>query len=100
MPAATYAELLALLNRAHNVATVAELLGWDEQVNLPTGAAEQRAAQQAMIAELHHALASDGRIGACLADLEGGCDKLTDDQRPVVAQARREYDRATKLPPE
>jgi carboxypeptidase Taq len=98
MPAPTYAELVALLKRAHTVATVGELLGWDEQVNLPPGAAEQRAAQHAMMAELQHALASEPRIGAGLAELERQRDTLTAEQRAVVAQARRDYDRATKLP--
>ena len=95
----TYAQLVDAIKRAHTLGTVSELLGWDEQVNLPPGAAEQRANQQAALAESQHAAASSPQLGSALAELEaaGG---LTDDQRTVVAQGRRDYDRATKLPAE
>ncbi len=95
---AAVADLVSLLKRAHTVATVGDLLGWDEQVNLPPGAAEQRAAQHAMIAEVQHALASDARIAARLAELEAKRDELSADPRAIVANARRDFDRATKLP--
>jgi carboxypeptidase Taq len=95
-----YADLTAALKRAHALSTVGDLLGWDEQVNLPPGGAEQRASQQAALAEAQHAAASDPRIGGWLATLEAGAAGLSDDQRTVVKQARRDYDRATKLPAE
>ena len=91
-------ELTAWIKRVHALSTVGELLGWDEQVNLPAGAAEQRAGQQAALAEAQHAAASDPRIGDWLATLEAGA--LSDDQRAIVKNARRDYDRATKLPAE
>lgn len=92
-----YADLTDWIKRVHALGTVGELLGWDEQVNLPPGAAEQRAAQQAALAGATHAAASDPRLGTWLAALEGEA-ALTADQRVVVKQARRDYDRATKLP--
>ena len=95
---AAYQELQFLLKRAHVLSTVGDLLSWDEQVNLPSGAAEQRAAQQATLAETQHAAASDRRIGTLLEQLEGERENLAPDQSVVVAHARREYDRATKLP--
>jgi carboxypeptidase Taq len=76
------------------------LLGWDEQVNLPPGAAEQRATQHATLAEAQHVAASDPRIGSLLDDLEATAGELNEDQRAIVANARRDFDRATKLPPE
>lgn len=91
-------ELVSLLKRAHTFATVGDLLAWDEQVNLPPGAAEQRAGQQALLAETQHAAASDPRIGERLAACETGAAKLRAEQRAVVSHARRDYDRATKLP--
>ncbi|MBL9203131.1 MAG: carboxypeptidase M32, partial [Opitutaceae bacterium] len=92
------AELSTRVRRAHTLGTVGELLGWDEQVNLPPGAAEQRAAQHAALAESQHAAASDARIGELLAALEAAGGALDPDARAIVAQARRDYDRATKLP--
>lgn len=97
---ASFNELTALVKRAHTLSTVTDVLGWDEQVNLPPGAAEQRAAQHAVLAEAVHATASEPRIGELLAALEKQRASLTSDQAAVVANARRDYDRATKLPAE
>lgn len=98
--ASAFAELTTLVQRAHTLGTVGELLGWDEQVNLPPGAAEQRAAQHAALAEAVHAAASERRIGELLVALEerSKAGELTPDQTVVVAQARKDFDRATKLP--
>lgn len=93
-------ELRGLVQRAHALGTVGELLGWDEQVNLPPGAAEQRAAQHAVLAEAHHAAASAPRIGELLRELEQRKDRLSSDQGAIVADARRDYDRTTRLPAE
>jgi len=97
-----YTDLRARLHRLHLLGSVSGLLGWDEQVNLPEGAAELRGAQAGLLAELHHAAATDTGFGAALAACEqaltaGGLDA---DARLVVAGARRDYDRATKLPAE
>ncbi len=92
-------ELIALVKRADTLANIAGLLGWDEQVNLPPGAAEQRGAQMAALAAVVHTASSEPRIGALLAQLEqNGAAGLTDDERTIVRQARRDYDVATKLP--
>lgn len=95
-----FTELTVRLKRAHVLGTVGDLLGWDEQVNLPPGAAEQRAAQHAVMAELHHAAVSEPRAGELLELLEKETARpgLGDAERVVIAQARRDYDRATKLP--
>ena len=92
-------ELLTLLKRAHTLGTIGDLLAWDEQVNLPAGAAEQRAEQQAALADVQHRAASHPRIGELLAELERRAEAGTElERRTVLAQARRDYDRATKLP--
>jgi len=96
-PAAVYADLVARLKRPHLLGSIGELLGWDEQVNLPPDSADQRAAQHAAIAEAVQAAASDARIGEALTQLEAATI-LNADQRAVVREARRDYDRATKLP--
>lgn len=112
---AAYVELTARLKRLHTLGTVSGLLGWDEQVNLPPESADQRAEQMALLAELSHAEASAPRLGELLRELEGRASRpgepstdeaarrdaspyLTDGQRAVVRQARKDYDRATKLP--
>ena len=103
----SYDLLVAKLKRAHVLGTVAGLLGWDEQVNLPPDSADQRAEQSALLAELHHAAASDPEIGVLLTELENQvCHVLRDkfslniDREVVVREAWRDYDRVTKLPAE
>jgi len=92
--------LLTHLSRIHKLETVAQLLSWDEQVNLPKGSADLRAEQHAVLAETIHAAASDPRLGELIAKLssaeEGGT--LGAEERLVVREAQRDYERATKLP--
>ena len=95
-----YAQLLEKLKRVHLLGTVMELLGWDEQVHLPAGGAEQRAAQSAALADVQHAALSDPRLGEVLAQLEAEAATLTAEQRVVIREARKDYDRATRLPAE
>src|SRR5687768_10743231 len=104
---AAYQELVAHLQRVHSLGSIGELLGWDEQVNLPPESAYQRAEQHAVLAEVIHAAASDKRIGELLEILEKTGNPAVDsesepslEQRSVVRQARKDFDRATKLPAE
>jgi len=98
-PVATpFAELEARLKQAHLLNSIGELLGWDEQVNLPPDSVDQRAAQRAALADVQHVAATDPRIGERLTQLEKNSTALSDDQRVVIYWARRDYDRATKLP--
>ena len=97
---AAYAELVSRLKRAHVLGTVNGLMAWDEQVNLPPDSADLRGEQLALLAELQHAAASDARIGETLTLLEGRPDELTADQRVVLKNSRRDFDRVVKLPSE
>jgi len=93
-----YLELLARLRRIHVLGTVTGVLGWDEQVNLPPGAAVRRGEQMALLAELAHAEATAPGLGAALAK----CEVVgpVGEAALVVEAARRDYDRAVKLPAE
>ncbi len=97
---ASYTELTARLKRIHTLNSVAGLLGWDEQVNLPVGAAERRGEQMALLAELAHAEGVAPTLGELLAACEAASDVLPPEAHIVVAHARRDFDRATKLPAE
>jgi len=107
MPAESYERLITLLKRAHTLGTVAGLLGWDEQVNLPPDSADQRADQSALLAELQHASASAPEIGTLLTELEGrergagpAITPFFSEQSVVIREARKDYDRVVKLPAE
>lgn len=97
-----YGQLRERLRKLQTLGSVSGLLGWDEQVNLPEGAAGQRAAQAELLAELYHTAATDAGLGAAIDACErelaaGGLDA---DARVVVQAARRDFDRVAKLPVE
>ncbi|HLP02179.1 MAG TPA: carboxypeptidase M32 [Opitutaceae bacterium] len=92
--------LVADLKRANVLASVGALLGWDEQVFLPPAAADRRAEQAALLAELQHREATNPRIGDSLAALEALGERASDDEKVLRRHARKDYDRLTKLPPE
>lgn len=112
MPVTAYDRLVAHLKRAHYLGTVAGLLGWDEQVNLPPDSTDQRAEQLALLAELQHAAATEPEIAVLLAELDpnpasaaqiksnpiGYAFPEEADQAVVVREARRDYERVVKLP--
>lgn len=95
-----YDRLLNLLHSHHLICSVEGLLGWDEQVNLPPGSAAFRTEQMAEMARLAHAAATDPEVGDGLAQLEQDTEALTEEQRVVVREARRDFDRVTRLPSE
>jgi carboxypeptidase Taq len=99
-PAETYAELLEHLKQAALLASCSSVLGWDEQTYMPPGGAEHRANQLGMLAGMVHERATAPRVGELLAALEGS-ELTSDPHRPEAAnlrEARRDYDRSTKLP--
>ena len=96
----TYDQLVAELERIFHIGSVCRLLEWDEQVNLPSGAAEVRASQSATMAELYHLTATDPKIGEWLEALEQQRNKLSDDQKLVLREATKSYHRITRLPTE
>ena len=78
------------------------IMGWDQQVNMAPGAAEDRGEQLATIESLIHLKATSPEIGELLQRLEAemkGLDGDRDDFRLVKA-ARRDYDKRTKVPGE
>ncbi len=92
-----YAELTTRLRHLHLLDTLGHLLGWDEQVNLPPDSADLRAEQQSALAQTSHEAGAHPRLGELLTLLEATAG-LEADQITVVRQARRDYDRATRLP--
>jgi carboxypeptidase Taq len=92
--------LATRLKHANLLGSVLGLLQWDEQVNLPSDSGDRRAEQSALLAGLSHRAATDPAIGTLLAQLEGATDALDADESVLVREARRDFDRATRLPPE
>jgi len=96
----TYEELLGELKTVALLGSCAAVLGWDEQTYLPPAGAEHRANQLGLLAGMGHERATSPRIGELLAELESS-GSLGEPDSPIsvnVREARRSYDRATKLP--
>ena len=94
-----YEELTAELKRVALLGSCGHVLDWDRETYMPRGGTEHRANQLSLLAGLGHQWATSQRIGDLLAQAES--DELgdADDVRAVnVREARRDYDRATKLP--
>jgi carboxypeptidase Taq len=97
---AAYDELLRRSREQSVLASCSDLLGWDEQTYMPTGGAEHRGNQMALLAGLHHEQATHPRIGALLDAVEGS-PLVADADSPAAAnvrEIRRDYNRLTRLP--
>ena len=77
----------------------AALLDWDQQVNMPAQGAEARAQQMSTIAEIAHGKFASDETGRAIemAEAEIGGDE---GEARLVRVTRREYDLASKVPPE
>lgn len=91
-----YTQLDAKLKHIQLLASVSGLIGWDEQVNLPEDSTGQRQDQSAALSKVIHEASTDPKIGALLTTLK--TQDLDTDQQVVIQDARKDYDRATKIP--
>jgi carboxypeptidase Taq len=83
----------ALLSTSNN------LLDWDQETTMPSGGLEWRARQQALIARIVHERASSIERGDLIASVEADRAAMADAATmAVVREARRDYEKATKLP--
>ena len=95
-----YNQLVTKIRETALLGSCGHLLGWDEQTNLPKKGAEHRAEQLALLSGLVHEKATAPELSDILAGL-GDPSELGGEESPraaVVREARRQYDRAVKLP--
>ncbi|MDQ6811326.1 MAG: carboxypeptidase M32, partial [Actinomycetota bacterium] len=81
-----------------DLAALEMLAGWDQLVMMPDEGAETRALQLGSLARLTHERATGQEIGDWLGELE--CADLDDLNRDIVRLARRDWDRARRVPTE
>ncbi len=97
-----YESLKALLAEVADLGSAQAVLGWDQQVNMPPGGAEARGNAQATLGKIAHIKATSDEVGRLIEDLKAefdGADPDSDEVR-LVKVASRDYDQATKVPPE
>ncbi len=94
-----YEELKHLLREASLLESCGAVLGWDEQTYMPPGGSAFRAEQAGLLAGMSHGLRTAPRLGELLSTLESEIPTETDSEVAAnVREARRQFDRATKLP--
>mgnify|MGYP000203422894 CR=1 FL=1 len=87
-----HVEQLTYLNDAGGV------LGWDQQVTMPEGGTPARSKQSSALSAVTHEKLTDERVGEWLDDLDEA--DLSEGQRAVVREVRREHERAVEVPEE
>ncbi|MBT6852142.1 MAG: carboxypeptidase M32, partial [Opitutae bacterium] len=90
------------LRRIDSLSQVSSVLGWDEQVNLPSSEASssQRSSQSSALAEMVHREFTGSAFSDLLKRLEDETDEPDKDLEIILREVRRDLDRAQKLPNE
>ena len=94
-------ELRTRLMEIHDLQAAAAVLEWDQTTYMPPGGARARARQVATLGRLAHEKFIEPAIGRLLDDLQPYEEGLPydSDEASLVRVARRDYGRATKIPP-
>src|SRR4051812_14782467 len=77
---------------------LARLAAWDQRTMMPPLGAPARAHQVATLQRLVHDRQTDDAIGEWLEELDGDGDALGEVDRDLVRVARRDWDRARRVP--
>ena len=96
------ADLKSRLLQASDLRSAAAVLYWDQATYMPPGGAEARGRQLGQLSQLAQEKATDPAIGRLLDELRPYEESLPyeHDDASLIRVGRREYERATKLPPE
>lgn len=94
----SYAKLIDRLTQLHEISYTAELLVWDEQVNLPAKGAPMHSAVSSYVATSHHKHLTNPELIKIVDELYGDVDKLGVDQQINVLEVKRDLDKAQKIP--
>ena len=94
-------ELKNLLVEVNDIQGAGAVLYWDQSTYMPPGGSAARARQMSTLSRLAHEKLTDPAIGRLLDDLQPHAESMppdSDDAR-LIQVTRRDYERATKVPP-
>jgi carboxypeptidase Taq len=96
-----YQELKNRLSEIYDLDMVSALLNWDQATYMPSGGAEARGRQSALLTRLSMERSVDPEIGKLLDALASYEESLPydSDEASLIRVARRDYDRLVKVPP-
>ena len=94
-------QLKAKLREAKDLSSVLSILSWDQSTYMPSGGANARGRQMAILTQLSQEKFTDPEIGRLLDDLAAYGESLPydSDDAAMLRAARREYEREMKVPP-
>ena len=93
-----YEQLKDRLATISDLRSAKSLLFWDHQTYMPRGSVASRAEQVATLSRLAHEMLTDGETDRLLT-ASGGPDPSSE-EGALIRRARRDYERATRLPAE
>ncbi len=95
-------ELRRRLGEIHDIEKAAAVLSWDEETKMPPAGAEARADQRATLNRLAHELQVSPELGELLEELRPFEEQHDEEsfEASLVRVARRDYDKAVRVPPE
>jgi carboxypeptidase Taq len=94
-----YADLAKELREIAVLASVGNVIGWDQETMMPEKGAALRAVQREAMSGLIHERRTSARLGDLIADSESWAKKKGDARALAnLREARRDYTLATKLP--
>ena len=96
------AELKTRLAEISALGGAQAVLGWDQSTHMPPGGAPARGFQLSVLAQLAQEKAIDPALGKLLDNLQEYAESLPfdSDDASLVRVARRDYERAIRVPPE
>jgi carboxypeptidase Taq len=97
---AIIADLKHRLSDIYDLNAAGSVLAWDEATYMPNGGAVARGRQLAILRRLAHERLVDPALGRLLDRLERDADKLPADDASLIRVARRDYERAIRVPAE
>ena len=94
-----YSDLVEKLEEISRLGGVMSTLHWDQEVIMPSGAAESRAKQISALAGVIHERSTDPQLGDCLSALRTADPaEFNAFEACNIREAQREYDKETKVP--
>nr|NIT57099.1 carboxypeptidase M32 [Fodinibius sp.]NIV12036.1 carboxypeptidase M32 [Fodinibius sp.]NIY25681.1 carboxypeptidase M32 [Fodinibius sp.] len=94
-------KLKSLLLESHDLTMVASLLNWDQNTYMPTGGAEARGRQRALLSRISQEKSTSPEVGKLIDELVTNIDYFDEDSNEarMILKAKRDYDRAVRIPP-
>ena len=94
----TISRLKELSTEIFDFQNVGALLGWDQEVYMPSGAVTDRSSQLSRMSGLVHEKQTAKELGELLKRAEEELSGYSENDRALVRVMKRSYDMATKLP--